>query len=67
MRKIKIVKVNATTGVPGSVELAGDFTSMFQGKFYRNDVGSILPGYNSPAPGYTLIVATNFDIVENEK
>jgi len=70
MRKIKILKVNATTGgIPGSIEVANDYTQIFQGKFYRNPLtGEVLPSYTAPAPaGYTLIKATTFDIVENAK
>lgn len=70
MRKIKILKVNATSGgVPGSVEVGGDYTAVFQGKFYRNPLtGQVAPFYTEPAPaGYTVIRATTFDIVENTK
>lgn len=68
MRKIKIVRVNATSGVPGSIEVAGDFSSIFQGKFYRNAAGATLPFYTTPVPaGYSAIVATTFDIVDNTK
>lgn len=68
MRKLKVLKVNATDGNVGSVEIASDFTTIFQGKFYRNDAGAIQPAYTDPAPaGFTLIAATTFDIVENEK
>lgn len=68
MRKLKILKVNASTGGPGSIEVASDYTSIFQGKFYRNELGATQPAYTDPAPvAYTLIAATTFDIVENEK
>lgn len=70
MRKIKILNVNATTsGIPGSIEVATDYTQIFQGKFYRNPLtGQVFPSYTSPAPtGYNLIRATTFDIVENTK
>lgn len=68
MRKIKLLKVNPTTATPGSVEIAGDFTLVFQGKFYRNDAGLTQPGFTDPSPiGYAAIVATTFDIVENTK
>jgi hypothetical protein len=56
-------------GVPGHIQLSasvGDITSSFQGKFYRNQLGGVLPGYTLPAPaGYTLIQATTFDVIDN--
>lgn len=70
MRKIKILNINATSGpIPGSIEVATDFTQVFQGKFYRNPTtGETSPSYTSPAPsGFVLIKATTFDIVENTK
>lgn len=68
MRKIKILKVNPTTTTPGSIELAGNLVSMFQGKFFRNEAGQTQPGYTaSPTAGYVPIIATTFDIVENAK
>lgn len=68
MRKIKILQVNPTTTVPGSIEVLGDFTPVFHGKFYRNSAGLTQPGYTTPAPaGYTQLVATSFDIIENTK
>lgn len=68
MRKIKILKVNPTTATTGSVEISGDFTPIFKGKFYRNDGGLTEPSYTDPpSAGYGLIIATTFDIVENTK
>lgn len=70
MRKIKILNINATVGgTPGSIEVATDFTPIFQGKFYRNpSTGEVTPSYTSPAPsGSILIKATTFEIVENSK
>jgi hypothetical protein len=68
MRKIKIVSVVPTSGVPGYITVASDFTSIFNGRFYRDSAGNTLPAYTTPAPAnYTLIVATTFDIIENTK
>jgi hypothetical protein len=68
MRKIKIQKVNATTSQPGSIEIAGNFVDLFQGKYYRNSFGSILPFYTANPPNtYQSIVATTFEIVGNSK
>ena len=68
MRKIKIVKVNGGPGVPGSIEVDGDYTSIFNGRFYRNGAGDTLPAYTNPAPpGYVLIATTSFNVIENEK
>jgi len=69
MRKIKILNINASSGPPGSIEIATDFSQVFQGKFYRHPTtGATSPSYTSPAPtDYALIKATTFDIVENTK
>jgi len=66
MRKIKILKVNPTSNTPGSIEVSGDFSQVFQGKFYRNSAGTDFPSYTTPAPeDSTLVKATTFEIVEN--
>ena len=51
MRTLKIISINPTTTAPGSIVVAADFTSIFQGKFYRDPTtGATLPGYTaSPA------------------
>jgi len=68
MRKLKVLKINPTTAAVGSIEIANDFTTMFQGRFFRNDTGQTQPGYTaSPSTGYVAIAATTFDIVENTK
>lgn len=70
MRKIKILNVKASVDEsPSFIEVANDYTQVFQGKFYRNPLtGEVLPFYTSPAPvGYTAIKATSFDIVDNTK
>jgi hypothetical protein len=69
MRRLKILKVNPTTpSTLGSVEVGSDYTNIFNGRFYRNAAGATQPAYTTPAPAdYTLIAATTFDIVENEK
>lgn len=68
MRKLKVLKINPTTAAVGSVEIQTDFTTMFQGRFFRNPAGLTQPGYTaSPSTGYVAIAATTFDIVENTK
>ena len=69
MRKIKILNINPSTSAPGSIEVTGDFTSIFQGRFYRDPITeSTQPAYTDPAPvGSVLIAATTFDIIENTK
>lgn len=67
MRKIKILKINPTA-TSGTIEVGGDVTNIFQGKFYRNPItGERLPSTTTPAPAFPLIKATTFDIVENAK
>lgn len=70
MRKIKILTINATSGaIPGFIEVANDYTQVFQGKYYRDsETGETAPSYTNPAPvDYSLIKATTFDIVDNPK
>lgn len=68
MRKIKIVRINAIDGVQGTIEISGDFTSIFKGKFYRNDLGDVLPSFTDPAvAGYQFVPATTFEIIQNKK
>lgn len=69
-RKLKIISITGTTTVPGVIQVATDFTMVFQGKFYLDDAGSgsRLPFYTTPAPvGYSVVIATTFDIVGNTK
>lgn len=76
-RSFSILQVNQSSpGNPGSFEIAGDLTTSFQGKFYRQSpvpaypaVPATVPFYTSPlAPpsGYELIQATTFDVISNE-
>lgn len=69
MRKLKILKVNPVTpGIPGSIEVTGNYTQLFKGKFYRGPAGETEPAYTDPAPsGYVKIVATTFDLIENTR
>lgn len=68
-RLIKIISITPSNGLTkASVELAADLTQIFQGKFYMNDVGARLPFYTDPVPsGYTAVIATDFEIVQNSK
>ncbi len=68
-RSYPIAQIIQSGAQPGRIRLnssAGNVTSAFAGKFYRNGAGSTQPGYTFPAPvGYTLIMATTFDVVDN--
>lgn len=68
-RSFQILSVMpASTGSPARIEVSGDQTSSFQGKFYRQIVApnGTQPFYTGAAPvGYSLIKATTFEIVEN--
>lgn len=69
MRQLKIISINASSGGPGTVVVGGDFTSVFQGSFYRDPTtGFTLPPYTANPPSTSaLIVATQFDIIGNVK
>jgi hypothetical protein len=44
----------------------GDVTPSFHGRYYRDSLGAILPGYTiSPPAAYSLITATTFTVVDN--
>ena len=70
-RTYSIASITQSGGVgsPGSVTLtapAGNVIDSFQGQFYLDSLGDVLPAYTSPAPaGYTLIQATTFQISGN--
>lgn len=81
-RQIPIDNVTPTSGSPGSFTVGimapdnttGDWTAVFQGKFFRLKISpfSTLPWYTTgsdtvlPPGGYQLIRATQFDVIENE-
>ncbi len=69
MRRLKIISVNGTTGVPGSIVVSADYTAIFNGRFYRDPTtGATLPAYAVSVPSnYDAIVATTFDVVGNAK
>jgi len=75
-RRIQIVSITQSGVNPGTFligatpdNLSGDWTPVFQGEFYRDSAGNTQPRYSSPTPpsGYSLIVATQFDVVENSR
>lgn len=68
-RTLKILQVNASVGAtPGSVEVAGDYTSVFRGKLHRTAAGVESPFYTTPVPaGSSLVPATQFEITGNAK
>ena len=78
-RRIPITNVTPSGGSPGIFTIGaltpdntlGDWVDVFQGKFYRLRISpfTAVPFYTSPLatpPGYDLIVATQFDVIENE-
>lgn len=64
MRKIKVQTINQAAA---TIVVSGDYTRIFQGKFYRNpDTEQTVPGYTTPVPaGYSFIRATTFEIIGN--
>lgn len=77
-RRIPITNVVQSGGSPGYFTIGpvspentgGNWTSVFQGKFYRLKTSPFTtqPFYSSPSStpaGYDLIVATQFEVVEN--
>lgn len=75
-RQIPITLVTQSGGSPGYFTLgttidnvSGDWTSVFLGKYYRQQTTPFTtqPFYTSPTTpaGYDLIVATQFDVVSN--
>lgn len=79
MRRLKILNItpSSTVGVPSSIQVSLDFTSLFHGKewidasdarfpfyTYDYDAGTATP---PPPDGTVRLVATTFDIVENAK
>lgn len=75
-RRIQILNVTPSGGSPGVFTVgvepenaSGDWTNVFQGKFYRLKITPFTtqPHYTSPTPppGYELIAATQFDVIEN--
>lgn len=68
MRKIKITNINASASVPGTIEVTGNWTNIFEGKFYRNEAGTRQAAYAASVPeDYALIAATQFDLIQNSK
>lgn len=74
MRRIPIVNIVPSGINPGIIVLdstadnaSGDWTQVFQGKFYRDPLGATQPFYSSPTPppGYSLIKATTFTVIDN--
>lgn len=69
MRRLDILKIipSTTPGVPSSIEIGLDFTSIFHGKEWLVDTGERQPFYNAQPSNSTLLVATSFEIVDNAK
>lgn len=78
-RRIPISSVSQSGANPGSFVLGptsgdnptGNWTSVFQGKFYRDAAGTTQTFYNAdgtlrtPPAGYQLIEATTFTVIDN--
>ena len=73
-RRISILNVIQSGANPGAFVVGveadnstGDWTGVFQGKFYRDALGTTQPFYSSPTPpaGYSLIEATTFTVINN--
>lgn len=69
MRQYPITRINPSSAFPTSIEVTGNVTAFALGKYYQNEAGATLPFYTSPTPpaGYTLVVATTFEIRGNPK
>lgn len=74
MRRIPIVSITPSGSNPGFITVdptpdnpSGDWSQVFQGKFYRDAGGATQPFYSSPTPpaGYVLIQATTFSVIDN--
>lgn len=74
MRRIPISSIAQSGANPGTITVGatsdntgGDWTSVFQGRFYRDAAGNTQPFYSSPTPpaGYSLIQATTFAVIDN--
>ena len=68
-RKIKIFEIHPSEGMLGAIDVVGDFTKIFQGRFYLNDVGDRKQIYESATTplGYEVVIATTFSIIGNAK
>lgn len=67
-RTLPIVSISpsGTAGFPGKLVVAGNYTHIFKGKFYRDAAGAETPFYEEQPAGSTLIRATAFDVIDNE-
>lgn len=68
-RTFPITSITASNGPgqPGKIAVAGDLTSVFLGRHYRNGLGDVQQLYTSSTEpvGYKTIQATQFEIVDN--
>lgn len=65
MHSYQIVQIDRST-TPLSIKVLGDYTAVFNGKFYRNSAGQTLPFYTAAdTTSYTLIPATSFIVTNN--
>lgn len=73
-RRIPILNIGQSGANPGTFTIGvgqgnptGNWTAVFQGRFYRDAAGNTVPAYSSPTPpaGYSLVAATTFSVVEN--
>ncbi len=74
MRRYSILNVTPSSTTPGSFtigpetgNISGDWTQVFQGRFYRDAAGNTSPAYVGALPGYRLIEATTFKVVDNNR
>lgn len=66
MHTFQVLQVNLQGSTPASIVIAGDYTAAFQGKFYRDSAGAVLPWYSTSVPStYSAIPATSFVLANN--
>ena len=68
-RKIKILQIHPEGTNLSAIEIAGDFTKLFQGRFYIDASGNRKNIYESASVpiGYESVIATTFSIIGNAK
>ena len=68
-RKIKISRIYPSDSALATFEIDGDFTQVFQGRFYLSEAGERAAIHTSATPpvGFETVVATTFSVVGNAK
>lgn len=69
MREFNIVKITpaVSSAAPATIEISGDFTSVFHGKQWVDSIGRSFNFYEKPDTTCTLRLPTTFEISNNDK